>query len=360
MNKSVFSLFAIAFFLGCIGGKTKTVDTATLMKKADIGEYSIATFAGGCFWCIESKLQDLNGVEGAISGYSGGLEENPTYEEVSNGKTGHLEAVQVYYNPDVISYDELLYTFIQSIDPTDDGGQFADRGSQYKTAVFYHDEKQLESAKKLFTEIDMSKKFDKPVATKILKYKGFYEAEDYHQDYYMKNPIRYKSYSQASGREKFIDENWKNNDSWQNFIMPQDEELKRELTSEQYRITRENGTEPAFSNEYNNNKKEGIYVDIIAGQPLFSSTDKFDSGTGWPSFTKPIDEEHIVKNVDKTLGMKRIEVRSERGDAHLGHVFTDGPKPEGLRYCINGGSLEFIPKEKMVERGYEEYLSLFS
>jgi peptide methionine sulfoxide reductase msrA/msrB len=320
----------------------------TKEENVDLSGYSVATFAGGCFWCMEAAFQMQEGVVEAISGYTGGNKVNPTYEEVSSGTTGHYEAVQVYYDPKLISYQRLLEIFWLNIDPTDSEGQFADKGSQYKAAIFYHDEEQRLAAEKSKKELEELKRYDKPIVTEIIPFSNFYDAEEYHQDYYLKQRAKYTSYKKYSGRETFVKENEEK----------REEELREILTDMQYKVTQECGTEPAFQNEYWDNKREGIYVDVVSGEPLFSSKDKFDSGTGWPSFTKPLEVENVMEKEDKTLGMKRIEVVSISG-SHLGHVFDDGPNGSD-RYCINSASLRFIAKEDMEKDGYKEYLYLFS
>ncbi|RDW22087.1 peptide-methionine (S)-S-oxide reductase MsrA [Oceanobacillus chungangensis] len=315
-------------------------------------DFELATFAGGCFWCMVEPFDTRPGIESVVSGYTGGTVENPTYEQVCSNTTGHVEAVQIKFDPMIMSYEQLVQTFWQQIDPTDPGGQFHDRGESYQTAIFYHNDLQRHIAEDSKQKLDASGKYNKPIATKILPAATFFPAEEKHQDYYKKQPFHYRSYKKGSGREDFIKSNIK---------MPIDKSrLKDKLTPIQYVVTQENGTERPFQNEYWDNEKEGIYVDLISREALFSSTDQYDAGCGWPSFTKPIDSYQLEEKTDTTHGMIRTEVRSKVADSHLGHVFEDGPvEAGGLRYCMNSAAMEFIPKEEMKEKGYGNYLRLF-
>lgn len=319
-----------------------------------------AIFAGGCFWCMVQPFAGLEGVKEVLCGYIGGDVPNPTYQQVCSGETGHYEAVRIEYDPSKISYRTLLDVFWRQIDPTDASGQFMDRGSQYRTAIFYLDEEQRREAEESKAALGRSGRFAKDIATEILPASEFYVAEEFHQDYYAKKPEEYRRYKVGSGRQAFLERAWSTEAPDEPVSsIPSKEELRARLTPEQYRVTQEGATEPPFQNEYWDNTRPGIYVDIVSGVPLFTSLDKFDSGCGWPSFTQPIKKENIVEVPDYSHNMVRTEVKSAYAGSHLGHVFNDGPEPTGLRYCINSAALRFIPLEDLEKEGYGSYASLF-
>ena len=415
-----FAVFLIALYFLGITYQKLTSHKLMLNDIINVSEYdqkySKIIFAGGCFWCTEAEFNHSNGVIAAISGYADTNKESPTYEEISNqmAKDGSIvtgrEAVLIYYDKNKIALDQLLEKYWKHIDPTDSGGAFADRGHQYTTAIYYYNEEDkatiLASRNKVQKYIDQSANFSmnetyntntiekenlkpepisKKIVTEILPYNNFYPAEEYHQDYKDKNPVRYEYYRNGSGRNTFIKIHWPNGDIyntsvassallghstsstiakanadfWKSFT-PEDKAKRiKELTSLQHKVTQESGTEPPMNNLYDKNYEPGIYVDIVSGEPLYLSTDKFDSGTGWPSFVKPVSTSSVTLHVDKGLFTTRTEVRSAIADSHIGHVFEDGPVDRGgKRYCMNSAAMNFIPLADMEAKGYGEYIKL--
>ncbi len=340
-------------------------------------DYQTITLAGGCFWCTEAYFQEHPGVIDAVSGYAGGSEQDASYLEVSKGTTKHREAVQITYDPKVISTEKILDIYWSHIDPTDILGQFADKGFQYTTAIYYHNDAQKEVVIDSKKRLEQSGLFSKPIATEVLSFANFFKAEEYHQDYYKKSSGHYERYKKGSGRAGFVEETWAKDaaikflENEQTISMKKSiktdydytdkeiAEMLKKLDPLAYHVVAENGTESPFNNKYWDNKAEGIYVDIVTKKPLFSSTHKYDSGTGWPSFWRTIDDDSVTLHVDNSLSTTRTEVRSDAG--HVGHLFNDGPVEEGgRRFCTNSASLLFVSKEEMKRQGYEKYLYLFN
>jgi peptide methionine sulfoxide reductase msrA/msrB len=370
-------------------------------------EEATAVFAGGCFWCVESAFEKCPGVTNVVSGYSGGRSQNPNYKNYAAG--GHREVVLISYDPSQVTYAGLVGFLIKHINPWDRAGSFIDRGKNYSPAIYFANPEEKEAAEGVIKAIDQMKVYKKPINVPVVARKAFWPAEDYHQNYHLTNPGNYMTYRQTCGRDPFIKEHWgenadrltlpgafpkgatgkratqagkteagsgtgnssdaakgsddlsqKSEKPWLNFEKPKPAELKRKLTRSQYQVTQENETEQPFANAYWNKHEDGIYVDVVSGEPLFLSIDKFDSGTGWPSFVRGVDENCYATLPDYTHGTQRVEVRSRIADSHLGHVFDDGPPQEGgLRFCINSASLRFIPLKDMERMGYGEYLKRF-
>ncbi|MDP2847693.1 MAG: peptide-methionine (S)-S-oxide reductase MsrA [Humidesulfovibrio sp.] len=334
----------------------------------NLDAFPAATFAGGCFWCLEADLLHLPGILSATSGYTGGDTDTPTYDEVCQGDTGHFEAVQARFDPELVDYRALVDWFWRRIDPTNGDGQFCDHGPQYRPAVFFHDADQEREALASKTALESLRLLPRPVAAQILPAEDFHPAEFQHQEYSSKNPRRYQLYRMGCGRDSTLARLWGREVADPLFAYvprlpkgaPPEAELRKLLSPEAYRVAREDGTEPAFQNEHHAEHRPGLYVDPVNGAPLFASLHKYDSGTGWPSFTRPLMPGNIVTRTDRKLLLPRTEVRTWHSGIHLGHVFDDGPRSAGgLRYCLNSAALRFIPATELAAAGYGRYAGLF-
>lgn len=364
--------------LATVEGDSMSGNAKPVAPSATTAAVNIQTMmvAGGCFWCVEADLEKTAGVIEVVSGYAGGDTENPTYKNYGSG--GHREVVEVTYDANQVSFEDILIVTMKTTDPTDDDGTFADRGDKYSAAFYYENDAQKQIIDNLIAEVDENGPYDKPLAIDVEKRAPFWPAEDYHQDYYKGafSKLKYQYYRSASGRDDLIEKYWGVNDHspalpwrtettnnsnqtymWSNYQKPSEDELKAQLDELAYKVTQKEGTERAGSSPLDKNWEPGIYVDVLSGEPLYSSKDKFDSGTGWPSFVRPITPTAVIEHEDKRLFTTRTEIRSAIADNHIGHVFTDGPKDStGLRYCMNGVALKFVAKAEMEAAGYGDYL----
>nr|WP_223869902.1 peptide-methionine (S)-S-oxide reductase MsrA [Paenibacillus sabuli] len=317
------------------------------MQKWESDAFKRATFAGGCFWCMVKPFDTLPGIVSVQSGYTGGHTDNPTYEDVGTEQTGHYEAVQIVYDPARFPYTRLLDVFWGQIDPTDDGGQFGDRGASYRSAIFVHDEQQRREAEASKRALEKSGRFKRPIVTAILPAQPFYIAEEEHQDYYKRRIMHYRRYREASGRDAYLARHWQTErdmDMW-----------RKSLGEAQYRVIAVREEEAPYANAYWNQNEPGIYVDVLTGDPLFGTADQYDASTGYPAFTRPLEEGLVVREAELHPEGARTAVRSRLSGAWLGHLLTDGPGGDKRHYHIQSAALRFVPLTRMEAEGYARY-----
>lgn len=355
----VIGLLVIAFFVYKnmdFGGQSQKIENRAKIEDYNEGDLQTIYLAGGCFWGVDEYFDRIDGVIEVVSGYANGTTENPSYEDVIYANTGHAETVSVTFDPEEIDLTDILLYYFKVVDPISLNRQGNDVGTQYRTGIYYEDENQVETIEKVIAV--EQKDYDQEIVVEVVPLEHFFEAEEYHQDYLKKNPRGYCTINLKEA-ETGVERDDSLGDS-ELYAKPSDKELKESLSPEAYSVTQENATDQAFTHEYDQLDEKGIYVDVVSGEPLFSSEDKYDAGSGWPSFTNPIKEDFLKEAKDPSLGTKRVEVRSKMADSHLGHVFNDGPRESGgLRYCMNGSALRFVPFEDLEEEGYGDLLEIF-
>lgn len=351
-----FALLLMLLTALCVVGLGSCV-TSVSSSRNQIMKHKEIYLAGGCFWGTEKFFSQVHGVDSTQVGYANSSVTDPSYRQVCSGRTGATEAVKVVYDPDTVSLAFLLDLYYRTIDPTSVDRQGNDVGSQYRTGIYWTDPMDRAVVEKSLARLASA--YTLPIEIEACELENFYPVEEYHQSYLEKNPGGYCHISPALFREASEARDTTLIKLHTQYPRPSDEELRQRLSELQYAVTQNGATEAPYLNEYDREFSPGIYVDIVTGEPLFLSTDKFDSGCGWPAFSKPVSDSSVTERVDTSHGMIRTEIRSAAGDSHLGHLFADGPEATGgMRYCINSASLRFVPLNRMDEEGYADLIPL--